>query len=300
MAVLAYSDIVSAIEDLVQSSASTDNPLTVDSTLLPRFINRAYRTVWELEGGAYKKASSKTAWAGAQLCTGTAIGLLPDIDEALHVYATTTGDISVGATTGNTTTLLTSSTAFVTNNITAGMDIAGTNVGTGARVLYVTDASNLTMSVVSGGSGGSSTKTFTPTDGPYELNRSDLSLIQALRSTSGYGSYSIPKVYSITRLDTTTPSAVGLVQLDWWPSVTGYYFPIHYVPILTPLDSATVTTPNVTDIGSEDIAYLAAAELAPLLGRAELVPSITLRLSERTRLALERRESALLAAKSDK
>lgn len=132
-----------------------------------------------------------------------------------------------------------------------------------------------------------------------ELDRVELSHVQWLRKSSLTGTYARPKVYALTRLATTTPASVGLLRLDYWPSVTGFYFPMEYQPQFTEIDSSTVTTPDVNDLESRDIGLLAAARLAPLIGRAELVPSILADVSERTAKALERKMAALLSADQD-
>ena len=86
-------------------------------------------------------------------------------------------------------------------------------------------------------------RTFSPTVGATELQKVEMSYITHLRSGSGYGNYAKPQVYALNRIATTTPGAVNLLQMDYWPGTTGYYFPMQYVPQFTPIDSATVTTP---------------------------------------------------------
>lgn len=77
------------------------------------------------------------------------------------------------------------------------------------------------------------------------------------------------------------------------------YLPTQYAAQFAPIDSATVTTPDVNDLESRDIALLAAARIAPLAGRAELVPSILADLSANTQAALARMIRAMLDAKHD-
>lgn len=136
--------------------------------------------------------------------------------------------------------------------------------------------------------------------GDNELDKCELSMVQWLRKSSLTGTYDRPKVYAVSRIATAVPGAVGLHRLDYWPSVTGYYFPTEYKPQFTPIDSVTVTTPDVNDLESRDIGLIAAAQRAPLIGRAELVPSILADVSNRTSEALRRKMKALLSADQDR
>jgi hypothetical protein len=137
--------------------------------------------------------------------------------------------------------------------------------------------------------------------GDVEMDRAELSKIEWLRTHgAGLGTYTTPKLFAVTRLATATPGDINKVTIDYWPGVSGLYFPLHYVPQFTLLDGASVTTPDLTDLGSRDAAYLAAAEMAPLNGRAELVPSIMTNVSEHTRLAVERKRAALQSGDHDR
>ena len=136
--------------------------------------------------------------------------------------------------------------------------------------------------------------------GDNELDRAELSMIQWLRKSALTGAYDRPKCYAATRLATVTPSSVGIHRLDYWPSVIGYYLPTEYIPQLTEIDSVTVTTPDVNDIESRDIGLLAAARGAPLIGRAELVPSIMARVTSKAGLAIIRKRAAMLSGDQDR
>lgn len=136
--------------------------------------------------------------------------------------------------------------------------------------------------------------------GDVPLDRVEQAYIMHMRAASGYGSYTTPQVYALSKLATVTPADVNKMRLDVFPGASGIYFPIHYVPQFSPIDSATVTTPDVNDLESRDIALLAAARIAPLVGRAELVPSILADVSQRTQEAIERKMSALLYGKQDR
>lgn len=133
------------------------------------------------------------------------------------------------------------------------------------------------------------------------LKRREREEIMFLRANgTALATYVLPKLYSITRLSTATPGDVNKVQLDYYPGISGYYFPAHYVPQFTPIDAATVTTPDLNDLESYDLVYIAAIELAPLIGRAELAPLLAVKISEKTRLALDRKYSALSEGKQDR
>jgi len=132
------------------------------------------------------------------------------------------------------------------------------------------------------------------------LDRVEFSKISALRAAAGLGSYLRTKVYSIRRLDSATPGDIPSIGLDVWPYVAADFFPVDYIPLFQTISAAGVTTPSVSDIESRDISLLAAARMAPLIGRAELVPSIIMDVSERTKKALDRKLSALLDARQDR
>lgn len=232
MAVLVYSELKNLAFDRAQVNVTVDAPIS--DTEFARFINDAYSDIWPPSGGRLKTVASATAWTSAQTATGQVVGILTDVEDIRHVWASTTSG-SVGVSSGD-----------------------------------------------------------------YELDRVELSRIFALRADgSGYPTYLKPREYAISRKATTTPASVNLLQLDYWPSVTGYYLPIAYVPQFTPIDSATVTTPDVNDIESRDIALLAASRIAQAVGRAELVPGILADISTRTQTAIQRKLEALLDARQD-
>lgn len=233
MAVLTYSALSDLVLDRVQANTSTDAPISAAE--MARMLNDSYAVVWQISGGSVKSVASATAWTPAQSSgtTGVATGLLTDIEEIIHAWATTT----------------------------------------------------------SGSTGGGATD--------FEMDRVELSQVEFYRRNTGQGTYAVPKMYAITRLATTTPADVNKVRLDYYPGVTGLYFPIEYVPQFTPIDSVTITTPDCNDLESRDIALIAAMRFAPLLGRAELVPAIAMDVSEATQKALERKWSALMQGKQD-
>lgn len=124
--------------------------------------------------------------------------------------------------------------------------------------------------------------------------------IQYMRNhQEGLGSYARPQKFSVIRLTTSTPGNVGLRQLDYWPSVTGFYLPMSYIREFVPIDSVTVTTPDCSDVGSRDIGWLAAIDLAPRLGRQRFIPTLQSYLSKGMVALLERKKEALQSGKQD-
>ena len=218
------------------SGASTLTFYALDSPLVEaefaRFINDALRDVWEMSGGRVKNVASATAWTSAQTATGVVTGVLADIEEILHVWASTTsGSVGVSA-----------------NEV--------------------------------------------------EVERKDLSYIQYLRANSaGYPTYLVPKFYALTRLSTVTPASVNLLQLDYWPSVTGFYLPIKYMPQWQEIDGVTVTVPDLDDTWARDGGLLCARRLAASYGREEFIQGIEEDYSQRMQEALARKQSSKVDAK---
>lgn len=174
--------------------------------------------------------------------------------------------------------------------------VLGTQTLTGA-LASIGEIAHLWVGTTSGSTGvGSSTET--------ELDRVDLSLIEAMRtqssSTVGLGTYAEPKLYAVVRTATTTPASVNKLTVEVWPPCGGTrYFPAHYIPQFTDIDSATVTTPDLNDIQSNDLAPLASILLAQRIGRGDLVPGFVLELSESTQQALNRKMSSMVDARAD-
>lgn len=137
--------------------------------------------------------------------------------------------------------------------------------------------------------------------GVVELDRVEKSRIVWLRSQSGIGTYAVPQVFSVTRVRASSDVAanVGRYDLDVWPGVVGYYFPMEYVRQFTPLTGIATDVPDVDDIESRDIPLLAALTACPLVGRAELAPGIAADISQRTQQAIERKMKSLLSADQD-
>ena len=300
MAVPTYSELKNLAFDRAQINATVDAP--VSDTEFARFINDALRDVWEISGGQAKRATSANSWARADTATGTAMGLLTDIAEITHLYYTTQAAVTVAATTINAATSLTrASGSFITDLPTGfNWEISAadeTLIKAGTRVASIVSALVAVLPRPAVGSG-SQTMTFTPTASTTELDRVPLSRIQWLRRNgTAMPTYLVPKEYSITRMVATAPTLVNQVQLDWWPSVSGFYFPIEYVPQFAEIDSATVTTPALNDIEARDGGLICAARLAQAVGRFELVDGILADISERTRIALNRKLSAMADAR---
>ena len=132
------------------------------------------------------------------------------------------------------------------------------------------------------------------------MRRVELERILWLRGAQGHGTYNDkPKLYALSPMATDTAADVNKLQLDYFPAVTGFYFPIRYVRQFNPLSAIDTSVPDVNDLESRDIALLAAARIAPLIGRAELVPSILADVSARTAAALERKMMALQSGRQD-
>lgn len=237
MATLTYTEMSDLFLDRLQANVTTDGPLSAAEIL--RRLNEAYATVWELSGGAITNVTgASTTWTPAPTIAtdGKLVGVLRDINEIMHVGATTVG---VSAVLG--------------------------------------DAS------------------------VFELDRVEKSRIVWLRSSSGVGTYAIPQMYAVTRVRASSDVAanVGRYDLDVWPGIVGYYFPMEYVKQFAPLAGSGTDVPDVNDIESRDIPLLAALSTAPLVGRAEFAPGIAADISQRTQQALERKMSALIQAKQD-
>lgn len=157
----------------------------------------------------------------------------------------------------------------------------------------VAEIKTLWASTTSGSTGASS--------GDYPLRKVEMEVIQARRgaSTGTYGTYSRPMEYATMRLSTSTAADVNKLELHYWPPVTGFYFPILYLAEFTPLTALDTSKPNVNDLESRDIALLAAVTYSQLMSRHDLVPGLLMDVSEKTRLGLERRSTALMDARAD-
>ena len=297
MAVLTYSEIEAIMLDDLVANVSTDAPITSGvANEAGRYINDAYATIWEMSGGRVRKAPSANAWTSAQVATGTVQGTATDIAELLHVYATATAPAAISTVT-NATTTLTSTAAF--GSVVAGMHISGTGIPTNTYVASVESTSSLTMTRAATDST-TNNRTFSHTIGAIELERVELARIQWLRASGGTGgTYTAPTMYAPVFVASPGSTIVNLMVLEYYPSTTGYYFPIHYRPQFVPLD-ATITTPDVNDLESRDIGHLAALNRVAAAGRADLAPTIAMLLSENTRLALDRKIKSMLDAGQDR
>jgi hypothetical protein len=172
---------------------------------------------------------------------------------------------------------------------------AGSTLGTGGSFLQASpfDIDQIlhvwaTLADTSGGA-----------QGDIELDRVEHARIMWLRANSGVGTYATPSLYAAIKQKALTDATVHRYRLEVWPGVANYFYPISYVSQFTPLNGTTLVTPDVNDIESRDIGLLVAMRLAPLVGRAELVPSIAADISQRTKEALERKFSSMLDAKQN-
>jgi hypothetical protein len=178
------------------------------------------------------------------------------------------------------------------------MVAVGAHVASGSIVIAVAaDRLSLTLSAAVTGSQ-TETITFHPVDG-IEMERKPLSYIHYLRSfPGGYGSYAEPKLYAATRMATPSAGTVNLLQLDYWPEVSGFYFPLAYVPQFVEIDAVTNTYPDLNDTEAHDAALVAAARLAVVYGRPELVPDIFEDMTSRGQAIMERKAKAKVSADS--
>ncbi len=127
----------------------------------------------------------------------------------------------------------------------------------------------------------------------------DLARIRWERSKgTALGIYTGTKIWAATRMATTTAADVNKMRLDVYPGVSGAYYPIEYIPQFTPVTTGTDVY-DLTDLGSRDLVLLAALKIVPLLGRSELYAGIANDISERTRLALERKYGSLSSGDQD-
>jgi hypothetical protein len=236
MATPTYAELSDNFLDRLQANVATDPPFSTAEIL--RRLNDAYCTVWEISGGAITNVTgASTTWTPAPttLTDGKLVGVLRDINEIMHVGATTVGSAAVLGDTG-----------------------------------------------------------------VFELDRVEKSRIVWLRNNT-VATYAVPQVYAVTRVRASSDVAanVGRYDLDVWPGVAGYYFPMEYVRQFAPLGGTGTDVPDVNDIEGRDIYLLAALSSCPLVGRSELAPGIAADLSQRTQQALERKISALIQAKQD-
>lgn len=179
---------------------------------------------------------------------------------------------------GGGLTKVASATAWTTANLATGV-VAG-------LLTDIKEIINVFASTTSGSTGFSS--------GDRSLHPVEYERVQYMRAHGGgHGTYSTIQEFSVSRLSTSTPASVGLLQLDYWPSVTGFYLPVHYIRQFVPLDGATVTTPDVSDVGSRDIFLLAALDIAPRIGRQRFIPTLQSMLSKGMTAMLARKKRAM-------
>ncbi len=169
---------------------------------------------------------------------------------------------------------------------------------TGSLVSDVTDIEEVLFAWVS-----TTQASIGTTAGDLLLDRVERDEIMWHRNRSLGGTYLVPKLFSIEQISAATggthDTTVNRVRLDMYPAVAtvNLYLPIRYRATFTPLtNGANDTVPELTDLGARDAALLWAAACAPRAGRAELVPGIMSRVSDRTTQVLERKQRALQSA----
>jgi hypothetical protein len=262
-----------------------------------RYINDALRDVWEMSGGRLKTVPSATAWTSSETALGTVTGILTDVQEIVHLHQTSQAPVVVSCVEVPGYALTLPSGTFPAT-IVPRMVATGAHVAAGAIVMAVaTDRTSVTLSALISGSQ-TENVTFSPVDGT-EMERKPLSYIHYLNSfPGGYGSYTKPKVYAITRIATPSAGTTNLLQLDYWPGVSGFYFPLAYVPQFLEIDAVTNTVPDVNDLEARDAALMAAIRLAVTYGRPEFVPNIFADLSTRGQEIMQLKAKAVVSADS--
>ena len=301
MAVLTYSEISTLFLERVGANVSSDAPLT--AAQIAMYLNDAYADVYEAEGGSIKVISGSQAWSPLTATVLTA--------------CTTSG------------TAATRASGFLAANLIPGAVVTGTGItGTDCILQSVTSDTAVVLSRAVDSNQASISLTFTPaagatiglavdvknvehifastiagslgdSTGDVELDPVDMPYIQGLKKSSGFGNYATPQCYAVQRIGTQTAASVGLLRLEFWPAVSGFYFPMKYVPMFTPIDSSTVTKPDCSDLGSRDIAMIAAIKAAPILGRSELIPALAAEISDRNAKTMERKIRAWLSGEQE-
>ena len=299
MAVPTYSEIeVIALDDLV-ANVATDSPIATGVTNeAGRFINDAYATIWELTGGRIRKIASEAAWTGAQRGRGFLHGIPTDIAEILQVFATASGPASVATcvtANGSPNVSVTAGAPFAA--VVPGMIVSGTGIDT---FTYVVDVAATFDSLVLSRNATATTNpvtlTFSYTEGPYKLDPAPLEMV--LSRKRGSLSYASPMLYHAIRNASPGSTDVGKWAMHYFPGVAGFYFPIWYAPQFVPM-SSTITTPDVNDLEGRDIGHLAALYLVNHAGRSDLAEGIAMKLSQNTKLALDRKFGAAADARAD-
>ena len=156
----------------------------------------------------------------------------------------------------------------------------------------ISEILNLWTTTTAGSTGGGS--------GDILLDRVDLSQIEWLRANAtGLGTYTESQVYAVSMIASSNAAASSNKWLlDVWPGVTARYYPAHYRPQFTALAAAT-DVPDLPDLAQLDVAFLAAWDWAPLVGRTDLVESIARQVSEKSQALLVRRSEAMVDARQD-
>jgi hypothetical protein len=114
------------------------------------------------------------------------------------------------------------------------------------------------------------------------------------------GTYGTIQMFSFVRGQTATNADKNKGQLDFWPAIATLYIPIEYVQQFVPFTAINTDFPELTDIESRDLAYLAALELAPLASRGEFMETVAARISNVNQILVARRFGADLDARQDR
>lgn len=305
MAVLTYSEIKNLAYDRAQVNVTTDAP--VSDNEFDRLVNDAYADVWELSGGTSKQVAHSDAWYESSTTTrGLLHGRLTDIGEISALFVTDAdevavdGDKEIDRVEWGVIEYLRANEGFGLYN-TRPKVFAARRIDPGANLASDTAASWTAAD----------DKITADTAGAFANIRVGHQINKAGLTGIADNAVVVQRISnSVVVLDAITANSSGNVQFDGtnanrlqvglWPAVASIYVALEYIPQFTPIDSTTITTPAVNDLESRDIALLTALKIVPLVGRAELAPSIAMDISERTRAALDRKMAAMLHGAQDR
>lgn len=119
----------------------------------------------------------------------------------------------------------------------------------------------------------------------YELDKMELSELQYRRRTSDF--YGQTVAYAEERPEPAAVADVQKINLHLWPQVqtASRYFPAHYVKTQTDLVNAS-DVPDLTEAEQDDLVFITAARIAPLIDRTDLVEGLLADVSQTTQTAL--------------
>lgn len=312
MATLTWTELKTLVLDRCVVNVTIDNPLDPGGggtfTLLTAALNRAYMAVWEESGGAIQRASSTTAWALPMVpATGVMTGILTGIKELEHVFYTSTY-ASTGGVPGETTGELSKRAEgrlnylrnasgfpnYLVPKVYASRRLYSANVAAQANLIellvHPVPAQTITpiTSVVK-----NATTTITKAAGGLSVVPAGAA-VTCVRGIPANCYVVSDPTNSDTQLKLNVAATDSFTDTITF-TYSNVFIPIHYEPQFLPLTGSAAATeaPNVNDLESVDIGLMAAAEIAPTLGRAELVMSIVQDMSAIGQKIMMRKMSAV-------